>query len=308
MVTRVSTSGSYSAILSNLQAAQQRQAVANAQVSSEMKGTNLKDYAKDAEMLTAMRSVQSRLQVYEEQTTVIADKLATQDQALNQVADAAQSVRQAIAEALANDNAVSLMEEISAQFKNVVGGLNFRHAGKYLFSGGQVDTKPVTAQELTDLTAMGATVPGFFQNDEFKATAKLDDSNIVTTGLLAEDMGTDMMTAFTALQAFHEATPLNGGLTPAQRTFLETQLNIWSGLNADTTETAALNGQVASRVDKVKANVEDRAITIEGVLGDITKVDMSEAVSRLQQAQVSVQAAAQVFVALQQTSLLNLLK
>lgn len=308
MVTRVSTSGSYSAILANLQAAQQRQAVANAQVSSEMKGTNLKDYAKDAEMLTAMRTVQSRLQVYEEQTTVIADKLATQDQALTQVADAAQSVRQAIAEALANDNAVGLMEEISAQFKNVIGGLNFRHAGKYLFSGGQIDTKPVTAQQLSDLTAGGATVPGFFQNDEFKATAKLDDSNTVTTGLLAEDMGTDMMTAFTALQAFHEATPLNGGLTPAQRTFLETQLSAWSGLSADTTEVAALNGQVASRVDKVKANVEDRAITIEGVLGDITKVDMSEAISRLQQAQVSVQAAAQVFVALQQTSLLNLLK
>lgn len=308
MVTRVSTSGSYSAILSNLQAAQQRQAVANAQVSSEMKGTNLKDYAKDAEMLTAMRSVQSRLQVYGEQTTVIADKLATQDQALNQVADAAQSVRQAIAEALAGGRADALMEELGAQFKNVVGGLNFRHAGKYLFSGGQVDTKPVTAEQLSDLTAISATVPGFFQNDEFKATAKLDDSNVVTTGFLAEEMGTDMMTAFTALQAFHEATPLTGTLTPAQRTFLETQLATWDGLRGVATNTAALNGQVASRVDKVKANVEDRAITIEGVLGDITKVDMSEAVSRLQQAQVSVQAAAQVFVALQQTSLLNLLK
>ena len=35
---------------------------------------------------------------------------------------------------------------------------------------------------------------------------------------------------------------------------------------------------------------------------------MSEAVSNLQQAQISVQAAAQVFVALQESSLLNVLR
>ena len=44
------------------------------------------------------------------------------------------------------------------------------------------------------------------------------------------------------------------------------------------------------------------------MMGRLTDVDMAEAVSRLQQAQISVQAAAQVFVSLNGASLLNVLK
>ena len=45
--------------------------------------------------------------------------------------------------------------------------------GKYLFAGGQINTKPVTALQLTDLTA-GPPISSFFQNDQYKAKAKLD--------------------------------------------------------------------------------------------------------------------------------------
>src|SRR6478672_2948970 len=105
MVTRVSTAGNYSAILANLLAAENRQVDAENRVSSQKNGSNLKDYANKAETLTAMKSADRRLQAYQDQNSTIASKLVTQDQALTSVADSAQAVRQAIADALAADNA-----------------------------------------------------------------------------------------------------------------------------------------------------------------------------------------------------------
>src|SRR5262252_2433171 len=104
MVTRVSTAGNYSAILANLMAAEGRQIDAENRVSSQKNGADLKDYANKAETLTAMNSVNRRLQTYLDQNGYIASKLTTQDQALTSVAGSAPEVRQAIMDALAADN------------------------------------------------------------------------------------------------------------------------------------------------------------------------------------------------------------
>src|SRR5690606_39045785 len=101
-MNRISTSGSYSSVLANMMAAQQRQIEAGNRVATQKNGSDLKDYAKDAEMLTAMRTVEKRLASYAEQNKLIDDKLTTQNSALTQVSDAAASTRAAIAEALAS--------------------------------------------------------------------------------------------------------------------------------------------------------------------------------------------------------------
>src|SRR5206468_8881109 len=110
MVTRVSTVGNYATVLANLMAAQQRQLDAGQRVATQKNGHNLKDFAKSDELLTAMRSVQTRLGAFQDQNSLIADKLTTQDTALNQVADATQTARQAIADALASGDGSTLME------------------------------------------------------------------------------------------------------------------------------------------------------------------------------------------------------
>ncbi|MDB5453906.1 MAG: flagellin [Caulobacteraceae bacterium] len=309
MVSRVSTAGSYSAVLANLMAAKSRQDQANNQVSTEKNGQNLKDYSKDAEILSAMRSVQSRVTVYQDQNSVIADKLSSQDAAMNQITDAARQARQAISDALASDSSAALVAEMQAQFTNAAEGLNTRHGGKYLFAGGQIDTEPMTAPNMAALTTPATTVADFFKNDDFKVQAKLDDATTVTTGVLASDVGTDVMTNFKAMQNFFDTTtPLGGSLTAAQRSFLESQLASWDATGDDLTLQTARNGLVQNRVDDVKGRLDDREASLNGMVGDITNVNMAEAVSRLEQSQLALQAAAQVFATLQNTSLLNLLK
>jgi flagellar hook-associated protein 3 FlgL len=308
MVTRVSTAGNYSAILANLTAAENRQVDAENRVSSTKNGSSLKDYANKAETLTAMKSVDRRYQSYLDQNSLIASKLTTQDQALTAMADSAQAVRQAISDALAADNADTLMQETQGQFQTAVNNLNAKYDGKYLFAGGKITTQPVTATQLTDLTS-GPAIASFFQNDQFQTQAKLDDSTTVTTGQLASNLGTNMLTAFQSLQAADAGAsgPLSGPLTAAQRTFLEGQLSVWDGIRTSLTSSAAQNGLVQQQVDQVKSNLTTQQNTLTGMIGDITDADMGKAATDLSNAQLAVQASAKVLVAMQSTSLLNLL-
>src|ERR1041385_5723463 len=245
MVTRVSTAGNYSAILANLIAAENRQVNAENRVSSQKNGANLKDYANKAETLTAMNSLAKRYQSYQDQNGQIAAKLVSQDQSLTSLADAAQSVRQAIADALAANSGDTLMQEAGGQFQNAVNQLNGKYDGKYLFAGGQIATAPVSATQLSDLTS-GPPIASFFHNDQLQVQAKLDDSTTVTTGQLADQLGTNMLTAFQSLQAFDTGPsgPINGPLAAAQRTFLENQLATWDAIAGSLTTSAAKNGLV----------------------------------------------------------------
>ncbi|MAK83045.1 flagellin [Phenylobacterium sp.] len=310
MVSRVSTGGNYSAVLANLISAQQRQMDAGTKVASQKNGSDLKDYARNAEMLTAMRSIETRLGAFTEQNKLVSDRLTTQDFALSQVADAAQIARQAIAESIASGRVDTLMQDMQAAFRNGVEGMNARYGGKYLFAGGQVNTAPFSATSLSDLTIPATNVADYFHNDSYIAQAKVDDATVVDLGFLADAFGTGMMEAFKAIQTFEEGVdgPFNGELTDNQRAFLESQLSVWDAAYKDLVNVGGRNGMVQSRVDSVREDLVARTNSIKGMVGEIVDADMSEAVSNLQQAQISVQAAAQVFVALQESSLLNVLR
>jgi flagellar hook-associated protein 3 FlgL len=309
MVTRVSTTGNYASVLTNLMAAQARQFDANERVSSQKNGKDLKDYATKAQTLAAMRVVDRRTQGYQDQNGLVADKLTNQDQALNQITDAAAQIRQTIADALATDRADTLMTDLNSLFKNAVQGMNTSYDGKYLFAGGQINTQPVTATTMADLTA-GPAIATFFQNDDFKAQAKLDDSTTITTGFLADDLGTNMMNALKTIQTFQQSAqgPFTGQLTDAQRTFLQGQLAGWDTIRSDLTLTTAQNGLLQKRVDDVGTSLVARKDALTIMIGGVTDADMAKAAGDLQAAGLAVQASAQVFLSLQNTSLLNVLK
>ncbi len=307
-MNRVATANSYSTVLANLMQAQVRQQDANAQVSSQKNASDLKGYARQAETLLATRSIQAKVEGYLAQGDVLTSRLEAQNLALTQIADSAQSARQAIAEALASGRGEALMGEISAWFSSAADSLNAKYGGRYLFSGGQVDTPATTATKITDLTA-GPPVAAMFQNDGLTPVSQLDESTTIETGFLASDIGTSVFSAFQQMQAWVEANgDFTGKLTPAQETFLQGMLDDFDTARSTATDYAARNGLIQNRVDKILSNQEDRKTMLEGMVGSITDADMPLAITRLEQAQVAVQASAQVFNMLSQSSLLGLLK
>lgn len=307
-MTRIATANSYSTILSDLMRAQVNQQKAGEQVSSQKTATDLKGFARNAETLLAARTVQTRVEGFIDQGKTLSARLQTQDLVLSQTADAAQGARQAIAEALAAGRGDNLMTEMASWFGSATEALNAKEGGKYLFAGGQIDQRPVQATSLADLTAAPA-IGDVFKNDGLTPVSRLDESTTIESGFLADKLGRDLFEAFKQVQAYVEANGDFGSpMTTAQSTFLEGMLGGFDDARRGLTEQTARNGLNQNRLETTLDQHESRQIMLKGVVADVAEVDMAEAVTRLQQAQTAVQAAAQVFSTLKDSSLLNLLR
>jgi len=304
---RVSTASTYSAMLANLTQAQVRQNAAAEQVASEKNASDLKGYARNAEVLTAMRGVQVKVAGFLEQTSSLGARLEMQEIALTRAADSVSGAREAIADSLASDNAGTLMQALGGFFADTVGALNTRHDGRYLFAGGQTDTLPVNSTGLASI-ASPAVVSAQFDNDTMIISNRLDENTVMDTGFLASDLGT---TAFTAFKAVRDYVDTNGAfstpLTTAQKTFLTSQLAAFDTAGQGLTDATARNGLMQNRLESARTDLTGRDTTLDGMVGDITNVNMAEALTKLEQAQLSVQAAAQVFQTLRGSSLLAIL-
>ena len=65
--------------------------------------------------------------------------------------------------------------------KVVISAMNSRYGGKYLFAGGKIDTQPVNADALSDLTdPLTPLISDFFENDDFITEHKVDDATTVS--------------------------------------------------------------------------------------------------------------------------------
>lgn len=305
---RIATSTTYQSALLNILSGQNRQSKAEGEVASGKISTNLKGYGADADTLTATRSLKQRVDTHIDNAKMLASTLTVQDQVLGQLADAAQKARGAVAEAVATGSTEGLLTSLQGYLTQAIDSLNTEYQGRHLFAGGRSDVEPVGPLTLADLDA-APSIASLFNNDQLTINQRLDDKLTVPTNFLASDLGGPLFAALKAVQTLNAGPsgPLTGNLTPAQSTALQGMLSsfdsAWNGLN----EAVAENGGLQNRVETIQNALTDRSIALKGVLGDITDVDMSAAVSRLQLAQTAVQASAQVFATLQGSSLLNVL-
>ena len=308
MMSPISTANLYSSLAANIDASQIQQANDTAEISSSKVSTDLAGYGATAGTLTAVNSVSSRLTSYVNNAQALSGKLDVQDQALSQVATAAQSARTAVAEALANNSGADLMTTLQSQLSTAAGALNTQYDGQYLFSGGQADTAPLAAGQLSDLTA-ASPLSSVFKNGQTAQVSRLDDSTVVKTGVLASDAGTPLMTALAAVQAYDAGPngPLSGTLTAAQSSFLSGVLSQFDSAISSANTTVADNGVVAQEVTDKTTQLTDQQTAIAGVVSNITTPDEAQVATQLSLAQTTLQASAQIFSSLQSDSLLKVL-
>jgi flagellar hook-associated protein 3 FlgL len=307
-MTRVSTVQNYNIMTSNLMRAQIRQNDVGNQVSSQKVATDLKGYAKNAEVLTAMRGTQTRINGLLDQTKLVTNRLEMQDTGIGRVADATKTARESIANALAAGSAATLMQQLQANFGDVIQGMNTKSNGLYVFSGAQTDTATTSATTMADLTAAPATAD-LFHNDQYITTNRVDEQTSAKTGVLGDALGTGVFDAFKQVQAYVDANgPFTGNLTDTQVTFLKGLLPTFDAAYTSVIDLQGKNGVTQKRFESAQSDLSNQADTLTTMVGGITDVDMADAVTRLESAKLAVQASAQVFSSLQASSLLNVLK
>ena len=305
---RISTATAYSAIIANLMASQSKLTDINNQVSSGENATDLKGYGSSAETLTAMQTVQSQVTGFLNTGQVLTAKLSSQDTALTQVGNSAASASKAITNALAAGSGDTVMQELQSAFNGAVQGLNTTFNGQYIFAGGQVNTQPVSATALSDLTA-APSIASLFHNDQLTQSAQVDQNTTIQTGFLASGLGTALFSTFQAIEAYNQGPngPFSGNLTTAQTTFLQSQIANFNNAATALNTATGRNGLLQSEVSNTQNDLSDQQNTMQGLIGNITTTNMAQAAANLQQAQLAIQASARVFSALSDSSLVNLL-
>lgn len=306
-MTRVSTSGNYQSALLDLMSAQSRAAEAHKKVSTQKNATDLVGFGRASETVSALKSSQTRIQSFIDTNKTVAARLETQDLAMGRVADAATEARKALADSIAAGRMEGLMEMVGSLFMEAQDGLNMKHQGKYLFGGGVADRAPVQAATLADLSALPDAASAF-GNDQLKQTSWLDENVALDTGFLADALGQELFDIFRDIQQFHEADPLEGQMTDAQKAFLTDQMGRFEQAARGVVELQARNGGMQNRVDRLLDSQESRKISVDTLLAGKTDADMAEAVTQLEMAQLALQASAQVVSQLRQVSLLDYLR
>ncbi len=301
---RISTASAYGSVLTNLMTAEIAQTTAGNQLSSNEAATDLRGYASNAETLAAMQATNTQVTGFLNDSQTVAAKLSLQDTALGEVAGSAGSAIQVITQALAVGDGTSLMQGLQNAFSSAVEGLNTTFNGEYLFAGGQVTTPPTSATQLSDLTA--GPLSGLFHNDQRQISSQVNTNTTINSGFLADQVGTPLYQAFQAVQAYVQANgPFTGTLTTAQKTFLTSQLATFTQVQQGLNNVVGQNGIMQNEVTNAQSDLTQRQTMLTNLIGNITAPDVAKATTDLQQAQLAVQAAGQVFLSLKATSLLN---
>lgn len=305
-LSRVSTAFAFATAGADLMRAQARQIEAQNHVSSSKKAVDLQGFGRSSETIIAARTVQSRAANFVDQHKLLEGELSAQDLALLRVSDAAEQANGLILHAISSGQAESLVKTLDSLFSQASDALNWKHEGRYLFAGAQVDVPPVAVDSLAELVAAPSTA-SVFRNDDTQTESRLNESSTLRTGFLASTVATELFDILKSVQQFHTGPsgPLTGRLTDVQIDFLKTKVAELAPAQERLLDRVAENGLMQQRVADAKNSQQRRVDQLTAFIGEITDVDVAEAYTRLTQAQLAVQASSQALRALQGSSLLN---
>ncbi|WP_421787773.1 flagellin [Hyphobacterium sp.] len=304
-MTRISTAAAAQAALLDLMRSQRnvfeaQQQLTTGKIAPDLKGTGFR-----AESLAAAYGARDRAEGYRLSAQNVANKMEVTAIALDKLAEAATDLRVAMTAV----DGTHIMSQAREAFEKAKNALATQHGGRYVFGGTRTDANPITATSLADLVA-AANASDVFVNSNRRPVARLDDQITQETGLLADEVGTDLMAAFKRLAEFDAGPngPFDGPLSDAQRTYLQGEIANTLAAFDNISDKIGENGALQNRVDEMIARQQQKTDYLTGLIGNIEDVDMATAATRFQQAQTAVDVAAQTFSVLSQVSLLPFLR
>ena len=246
---------------------------------------------------------------YASTAQLAANQVNLQDAQLSQLSSLASQLQQNITTAVANGNGGTLMAQADNVFQQVVQILNSQDAnGNYIYSGGKANTQPVTVSSLAQLMALPS-VSQAFANGTQNTTVKVGNDQTVQIGVLASDVGTQLMQTLQDIANFNAGANGNfsSQLTSAQTTFLTSEIPNAQAASQNINNVSGSNGEVYQELQSAQTQQQTMSTLYQGFASDIQDVDMATASTNLSENQTALQAALEVTAQMGQLSLLNYL-
>jgi len=308
MVSRVSSFGQQQVLIRSIMDNQVSVFDGQRQISSGKKFVDYQGLAGQTNTVLGSRSFKARVESYQQSIDTIRGKLDANDVQLTGVIEAMTTLKDAVQAALANNQAEGFSELLDQTYNFIANGLNTNFDGTYLFSGAETGTVPVNATELADLAALPS-VNDAFDNGTIAFEARIADGVDLDFGLLADDVGTDIFQEMLDLYNLDQGAsgPFEGELSNTQFGLLQGQIASLEASIDGLRQVQVQNGLAFERLEVVDEQHADTLVFLEVFIADIEDVDIAEAVTKLNNDQLALEASYRAIGSLSQLSLLNFL-
>jgi flagellar hook-associated protein 3 FlgL len=310
-IDRISTASQSAYLLQQIQNASNSLNTTQQQIASGQNATTYAGFGNQAQVLIATMSANARNSAYTTATNLAATQVSLQDTQLTSLSSLASQLQQAVTNAVANNNASTLMTTAQGIFEQAGAIINSQDAnGNYIFGGGNTDTPPMTATSLSQLASLPS-VSNAFDNGNFQTSVEVADGQSVTYGITASSVGTGLMQELQSLAQFDQGP--NGdlsnatSLSSAQMSFLNGAIPTSSSVADDLNTATAANGNVANQLSDAQTQQTSMNTLYQGFISNIQDTNMADAATQLSLDQTQLQAALQVTASLNKLSLLNYL-
>ena len=305
-MTRISTFLQQQALLSQLQKTNAQAFTEQQKISTGKNAQQYKDMPGETGVLLAAKRVEAQTAAFQGTNAELVNTLNLQDTSLSQLASSSQDLREAILNGSSLGSGQTLMQDVDGVFQQAVSILNTKVNGVYIYGGTKTDQEPVTAQSLSDLTAVPSAT-NVFANNQQRVGVEISSGQTLQYNFLADQVGGQLMASLKRIADFNAGPngPFGAQLTDVQKQFLQTEVQNLQTTSENLNQVVAQNGQLQNTVDDANTRLGQTNVNVKSFISDIEDADVAQAVSNLNQSQLVMQASAKMIADLKDNSLLD---
>ncbi|MES2729037.1 MAG: hypothetical protein V4621_02925 [Pseudomonadota bacterium] len=298
MSERIATFSFTSRLQSDVLRTQSLYSKTNLQISSGFISDDYMGIAPDTQIIVDVKSTIQRYDIQNQNAQRVKSRAQSMYAALGSLNSFANQFLTKIAQGIAGafPNATDTEAAARGLRTNVMGALNTRVAGRYLFSGSLIDTLPV---DITDpaynnaQTSPSVVDTGYYQGDAVILSADIADNHSLIYGVTANQSG---------FEKFMRALNLVINNPSDINALSEAQILMQQSVD----EMATVQADVAQKISAVETQIlqnENDANYLDELLSGLTETDIAAATIRLTDYQTQLEASYSVMSMLRNMSL-----
>ncbi len=297
---RVSQIAQQTLTLRNILNAEARIQSAQIQIGTGKKSLSYAGIAEDASQLVSLKGLHTRIDGFVKNNTTIERRLERMDASVSAVFDAVSELRTLLIQGLNDATGGNVPVGTVAQnlLDAVVGLLNAKDDGRYLFSGTKTTTEPVESP-VPDPAMFGVADNTYYNGDTVELTTRVDENTTIAYGMTADRLG--FQQAIGALKAAIE------GANTQSTSLLESALILANDAIQTLAGYRTEIGSDLQTIERADLRNGDFITYIEGVISDIENVNIPATVTQLASNQTLLEASFLSLARVNSLSLVNFL-
>ncbi|KZD03734.1 hypothetical protein AUP40_15750 [Thalassospira xiamenensis] len=274
-------------LLNQMRSVQSQLTDATNQSSSGMKADSYSGVSDNSYVISTLSAEISESSAYADLAEQIQSRVEMYYSTLNDMVDLMSDMLADISGALStgSPDVAGINESATAALSTMESLLNTQYEDRYLFAGSATNTAPVSV-DVADYPAMttpSAADTSYYSGNSDIASAKVADGTTIEYGLTADQEPFEQALRALNLTAYASADPIDEAALTEAMTLIEGAVE---GI-------ADLQTQVSLTQDELEAIVDmhtDFQLTAEGIVTDLSEVDLAEAMVNLETLSVQLEA------------------